>query len=179
MKRAHFLVLILALLLLLWFLLTYQTAPQSLHSPMNEIIPGIFVGNYKAADDVNMLYQKGITCVLDCAKELPDYAIQQNGDMELMRLDLEDTLTEDLLRVLPASLAWLSAHRENGDAILIHCAAGRSRSVAVCVAFLIHTYHISPTMALDMVQQRRPHAQPNANFMKQLQVFWEQESRRW
>ena len=56
--------------------------------------------------------------------------------------------------------------------VLIHCRGGRSRSCSVAVAWLMWA-GIDPTVdaALKRIQQYRPQACPNPNFLKQLQHF--------
>ncbi len=57
-----------------------------------------------------------------------------------------------------------------GGGVLIHCFAGRSRSVTVLTAFLMRSQHLTLNGALAAVTAVRPFAAPNAGFMRQLQV---------
>lgn len=52
--------------------------------------------------------------------------------------------------------------------ILIHCYQGKSRSVAVCCAYLMRFYEYSLDEALQLVRSVRPAASPNRGFMQQL-----------
>lgn len=52
--------------------------------------------------------------------------------------------------------------------ILIHCYQGKSRSVAVCCAYLMRFYEYSLDEALQLVRSVRPTASPNHGFMQQL-----------
>jgi len=55
-----------------------------------------------------------------------------------------------------------------GGSVLVHCYAGRSRSATIVVAYVAAVQGVSISTALDLVQSRRPVAQPNMNFMRQL-----------
>jgi protein-tyrosine phosphatase len=52
---------------------------------------------------------------------------------------IEDDSTQNILKVLPIGLEFISqALQENSaNKVLVHCAAGISRSGAFCVAFMI------------------------------------------
>ena len=50
----------------------------------------------------------------------------------------------------------------------MHCAVGKSRSVSVILAYLLKEKGISITEGLKLVKEKRPVAQPNKNYMRQL-----------
>ena len=55
--------------------------------------------------------------------------------------------------------------------VLVHCASGVSRSVAVCCAYLMNRDKIPYELALSHIKQIRPLANPNFGFQRQLQLF--------
>lgn len=55
--------------------------------------------------------------------------------------------------------------------IFVHCQIGRSRSVAFVIAYLMWKNKISLNKAFEFVQNKRPIANPNMNFMKQLKEY--------
>ena len=55
--------------------------------------------------------------------------------------------------------------------VLVHCAAGRSRSATVAVAYVAARYGASLQEALRWVSNKRLIARPNDNFMRQLTVL--------
>ena len=57
-----------------------------------------------------------------------------------------------------------------GGKVLVHCFAGRSRSAAMVVAYLMYRYGVRLPAALQHVKARRPKADPY-NFLHQLQEF--------
>lgn len=59
-------------------------------------------------------------------------------------------------------------HRTTQNKVLVHCALGRSRSVSVVCAYLIHSHGYGPDEALEMVKRLRTVAQPNSGFVGQL-----------
>lgn len=56
-------------------------------------------------------------------------------------------------------------------AVLIHCVAGISRSVTFTIAYIMTVTGLSYLQAFTVVQSRRPMANPNDGFKKQLEIF--------
>lgn len=54
-------------------------------------------------------------------------------------------------------------------------AMGKSRSAAVCIAYLLHRHpkSLNPESALELVRKTRAIAEPNEDFMKQLWLYYE------
>lgn len=65
----------------------------------------------------------------------------------------------DLADYLDDATAFIAAHLKRG-CVLVHCGAGKSRSVAVVVAYLCRYAGMSYTEALTLVKTRRPGAAP-------------------
>ena len=55
--------------------------------------------------------------------------------------------------------------------VLIHCLAGMSRSVTVCVAYVMTITNLNWKDALKVVRTGRAVANPNLGFQTQLQEF--------
>ncbi|KAM4634493.1 uncharacterized protein ACJ7VT_001113 isoform 2-T2 [Polymixia lowei] len=59
----------------------------------------------------------------------------------------------------------------SGGAVLVHCAAGISRSPALAVAYIMYSLGMDLDHAYRFVKERRPSISPNFNFLGQLQHF--------
>lgn len=58
--------------------------------------------------------------------------------------------------------------------MLVHCAMGKSRSVAITMAYLLRQYpKQTVASALSLVRESRPIAEPNDGFMAQLELYKE------
>ena len=64
--------------------------------------------------------------------------------------------------------------RAAGGCTLVHCVAGVSRSVSLCIAYLMKQEHLTLRDAFDDVKKRRPIARPNIGFFRQL-IAYERE----
>lgn len=86
----------------------------------------------------------------------------------VLHIDLGDGETKqdrgyDLSYDLDEATQFIADHIVKG-AVLVHCGAGRSRSVAVVCAYLCRYVGMSWSEAISFVKQRRPEAAPASCF---------------
>ena len=109
-----------------------------------EIIPNLWLGNYKAALDANFLSSKKINLIINCTKNLPFYYQVESCTqlcIETYRIPVNDnhleidfiTMEKYLKIVIPLLVKKYVDEKKN---ILIHCRAGKQRSAIVVAAFL-------------------------------------------
>ena len=85
---------------------------------------------------------------------------------------LVDNTTLELLPFLKSALPWIrEALIEPKHRILIHCAAGQSRSGSVMVAYLMWSERMKLDAALLLAKSKRPIISPNPGFLEQLATF--------
>lgn len=124
---------------------------------------GLFITGEKSARNAKALQRLGITHVLRIMSNKDPLPLSDIICKEIIADDLDD-------QVLPfvECIEFISRALDSGGRVLVHCAAGISRSVAVVVGFLMHRRCISRDEALQIVQANRPIARPNDGFMAQL-----------
>jgi protein-tyrosine phosphatase len=66
---------------------------------------------------------------------------------------------------------FIERHLQAGHNTLVHCHAGKSRSVTIVIAYLMKKYTWTYDQALAYVKQRRPRVKPNDSFVLQLKQF--------
>ena len=93
------------------------------------------------------------------------------GDTHVLHIDLADAQTQhprhesgeiagpDLDTYLDDATSFIAAHLRRG-CVLVHCGAGKSRSIAVVIAYLCRYAGMSYTEAAAYVAKRRPGACP-------------------
>jgi dual specificity phosphatase 12 len=138
----------------------------------DEILPGLWLGNGKAAKDLKFLEEKHIQAIFNCTKDIPFAPIQANK----YRVPVDDNLQSAELRNLELwsfeIVAKIAKERREGHAMLIHCAAGMQRSAAVVAMYLIATQQISKEEAIKFIRQKRSIAfMPMANFGPSISGF--------
>ncbi|CAI7900335.1 unnamed protein product [Closterium sp. NIES-53] len=87
-----------------------------------------------------------------------------------------DSPEVDLISRFQECFAAIDAAKAAGGCALVHCFAGRSRSVTVVVAYLMARRAMTVDEALLLVRGLRPEANPNAGFVQQLRE-WEEQLR--
>ena len=138
----------------------------------DQIIPNVWLGNLRAAQDENFLRNAGIQVVFNCTKDAPFHSSIRRR----YRVPVDDNLQESEIRNMEL---WsyeivyklVKEYRE-GRPILIHCHAGMQRSPAVTAMLLMVLYHMGTDQAKAYIKQRRPIAFfPQANFEKSMRGF--------
>ena len=133
----------------------------------------VFVGSQDSRHNAAGLKERGIRAVLDVAfGDIVGQSVDKNEDLEeVLRLPLLDEPSQPLQQTLETALAFLDRCEQRGVPVLVHCNAGISRSVSVCVAFLMRKYSIGYDEALATIRVTRPSAKPNAGFEAQLRKW--------
>lgn len=142
-----------------------------------EVTPGLWVGSLAFAQDSQTLEGLGIVRVLTFGSRLNPQLEWHSGSILSQRgYEIEDHPCADLLGVLPSALREIDKvmkSRKDGSqpGVLVHCASGISRSVAVCTAWLMQRQALSLQEALEKVKRARPQALPNHCFVQCLQLL--------
>lgn len=137
-------------------------------APAAQILPWLYLGSAADACKKARLTRFGVTHIVCVAEELqPAFECYEYTQVEAKDLSAYDLLAEfprvcDVLENVRRRYA-----KGEGVCVLVHCAAGLSRSAAVVVAFLVGCAGFGVEEALGFVQSRRLGADP-VRFMPQL-----------
>lgn len=160
--------------------------PNSYLVSVDEIIPGLWLGNEAASQDADFMRRANIRLVVNATNEVPSKFL---GSIHYLRVPVNDpgifgymghtdTLHPDvhiMRECLPRVLACIRKFRSKGYPVLIHCHAGAQRSAIIAAAYLIHTGRCrSPAQAYKKIVNRRSVAffgGASVNFRKALEEF--------
>jgi atypical dual specificity phosphatase len=121
---------------------------------MDWITDTIAIGNYREAQDAELLRRHGIVSVLSLDGTLePRHAVEL-GLKEIDAVRLEDGLGTDL-RMLRWAVQALDRLVREAAPVLVHCTAGRSRAPSVVAGYLVQSLNIDADEALARVAARR------------------------
>lgn len=135
-------------------------------SHLNEIVPGLYIGDWVASFDYNRLKKDGITHIINLSG-LP------NGfprDFKYLKIDISDAPYVNIGDYFEETYEFIENGLKNGK-VLVHCFAGMSRSVSIVIAYLMRKYNQSFEKTLALVKSRRPIANPNSGFKQQLKSY--------
>ncbi|CAD6206175.1 unnamed protein product [Miscanthus lutarioriparius] len=129
---------------------------------------GLYLGSVGAAFNKEALKSLNITHILIVARSLDPVFPAEFNYKKIEVLDSPDT---DLLKHSDECFSFIDEAISSGGNVLVHCFAGRSRSVTIVVAYLMKKYQMSLESALSLVRSKRPQVAPNEGFISQLENF--------
>jgi predicted protein tyrosine phosphatase len=138
----------------------------------HEVVPGIWLGNKRAAVNDKWLAEKNITVVFNVTKDLPFSPIIKKQ----YRVPVDDNLEAEEIRNMTLwsheILYKLIKEQNEGNNILVHCAAGMQRSAAVMAMYMIAKKGMSWNQAVQYIQNIRSIAfRPSINFKESIVAF--------
>jgi len=152
---------------------------------MDEIEPGLYLGNIFSFRSVRALQEAGITHILSVLSDpidLPDGL----HNLKHMHIKIDDHCDEDLFchfsktnEFIEEAMESLQVFQKNEDdlppkkgGILVHCFMGASRSATVVAAYLMRKHSLPSAAAVERLRSIRPIVHPNAGFIQQLGIYW-------
>uniref|UniRef100_A0A8C4LGZ1 Dual specificity phosphatase 28 n=1 Tax=Equus asinus TaxID=9793 RepID=A0A8C4LGZ1_EQUAS len=136
--------------------------------PFVRVAPSLFLGSARAAAGPELLARAGVTLCVNVSRQQPGPSAPGVGEL---RVPVFDDPAEDLLVHLEPTCAAMEAAVRAGGACLVYCKNGRSRSAAVCTAYLMR--HRGLGLEADFLEGARPVAEPNPGFWAQLRKYEE------
>ena len=121
---------------------------------MDWITDTIAIGNYREAQDGELLRRQGIVSVLSLDGTLQARHAGELGLKEVDAVLLEDGLGTDL-RLFRWAVRALARLEREAAPVLVHCTAGRSRAPSVVAGHLMQSLGIDADEALARVAARR------------------------
>ncbi|KAG7243121.1 hypothetical protein INR49_016496 [Caranx melampygus] len=137
----------------------------SLLGGIAQITPNLFLSRGNVASNRSLLLSKGITCVVNATIELPNFNWPH---MEYVKVPLADMPHSPISLYFDSVADKIHSVGRKRGAVLVHCAAGVSRSASLCLAYLMKYHRVSLAEAHAWVKARRPVIRPNGGFWRQL-----------
>ncbi|ETI39013.1 hypothetical protein F442_15198 [Phytophthora nicotianae P10297] len=128
-------------------------------------VPGLFIGSYGAANNLEALKTTGITHVLCVSPTLPLNFPDVFTYLQLQVADLSSVRISDYF---DDAFGFIDSALSSGGKVLVHCFMGISRSSTVILAYLIARRGFSLADALCKLRRVRPQVQPNSGFYREL-----------
>jgi len=111
----------------------------------NEIIPGLYLGNYDAAMSKTFITDKDINLVVNCSNDLEFpyfYRTIHKSDFKYIRIPLDDSHRDVDQLVMSVSLPKICPiihdNLLKGLNVYVHCYAGMQRSATVIICYLMY-----------------------------------------
>ncbi|XP_074888096.1 dual specificity phosphatase 28 [Buteo buteo] len=135
-----------------------------------QVTTSLLISNARAACDEELLVREGVTFCVNVTRQQPFPSLQQ---VQGIRIPVFDDPAEDLYRYFEQCSDAIEEAVKSGGKCLVYCKNGRSRSAAICTAYLMRHRKLTLKDAFETVKTARPVAEPNAGFWSQLQRYEE------
>lgn len=125
---------------------------------VNEVIPNLWLGNYKSACNKKFLddYKiKNVVTIMDNFDNKCKY-----NDITYLTVPIKDkyVCNRDINEIFELTGLFIKRCLDKGESVLVHCARGHHRSAAVVVAFLIRYKNCDYVKCIEYIHQLRPYA---------------------
>jgi hypothetical protein len=120
-----------------------------------EIIPNLWLGNIKAGLNEEFIAFNKITHVINCTR---NFGFVQEPSITKVRIKVSDTGTEqatqEMTEILDKSIKYIYNKLLEGHRVLVHCYAGKQRSVAIVAAFISKYCNWSIQKSLEILESK-------------------------
>nr|XP_046261297.1 protein phosphatase Slingshot homolog 3 [Scatophagus argus]XP_046261298.1 protein phosphatase Slingshot homolog 3 [Scatophagus argus] len=134
----------------------------------SKIFDYLYLGSEWNAANFEELRKNNVGYILNVTREIDNFFPESFTYMNIRVYDVEET---DLLSHWPDTYNFINTARKSGQAVLVHCKMGVSRSGSTVIAYAMKQQQWPLDVALPYVRDRRPIVKPNEGFMKQLQTY--------
>lgn len=132
------------------------------------------IGNYRTKED-SFLEELNIKVVISALteEEYEDYLIEKQDfpNIDWHRLVVDDDKDEKISQHFFDIHKVISEAVSKNNNVLVHCAAGMSRSATLVIAYLMIENRWCYEEAYNFVKKHRPIIDPNIGFVKQLKAL--------
>ncbi|XP_047440859.1 protein phosphatase Slingshot homolog 3 [Mugil cephalus] len=134
----------------------------------SKIFDYLYLGSEWNAANFEELQKNNVGYILNVTREIDNFFPESFTYMNIRVYDVEAT---DLLSHWPDTYNFINGARKSGQAVLVHCKMGVSRSASTVIAYAMKQQRWPLDVALAYVRDRRSIIKPNEGFMKQLQTY--------
>lgn len=139
-----------------------EPSHSSTHS-MDEILPGLYLGDLASAYDVHRQpHISHVLSIIDNPKKIKANGIVWKG------LRVADHPHSLIICHFNKMFAFIESARAG---VLVHCRAGVSRSATFVIGYVMWKFDVSFDEAYKYVRSKRPHINPNDGFLAQLKYY--------
>jgi protein-tyrosine phosphatase len=132
------------------------------------------IGNY-ATQESDLLDPLNIKVVISALteEEYEDYMIAKEDfpEIEWHRFVIDDDENEKISQYFFDVHSIISNAISQNKNVIVHCAAGMSRSPTLVIAYLMIENNWSFKESIEYVKRQRPIVEPNIGFIKQLKAL--------
>ena len=138
-----------------------------MNQDIDEITETLYLGNLAGAENIEKLKNLGIKKVLSVLEKFFWPTYKESDNIIHKKIIIHDFDQENIIKHFGECLNFIKGE----DKILVHCAAGASRSATIVIAYIMWNKKMKYGDAFDFVRNKRLTVFPNPGFTDQLQLF--------
>lgn len=135
---------------------------------MQEVVPGLYIGGLAAAENIEYLISHRVTHVVQ-AIEFDRTPFP--GKFVYLKVQLSDYEQSNIGAHFDETVEFIDGALAQGGVVLVHCAAGISRSASLVLAYLMAKRGLSLNAAFHQLRVVRACVYPNHGFRRQLREY--------
>ncbi|RWS08063.1 dual specificity protein phosphatase 16-like protein, partial [Leptotrombidium deliense] len=142
----------------------YNSHPcAAIPNQVQEIIPYLYLSGLSGKESRNF----------DYVVDISNYGVGvRNIDFtKTLVICINDSMNANIYKYFNKATNYIHDKLQQNKSVIVHCAAGRSRSASIVIAYLIRYYNMSLQDAYVFVHNKRSCIDPNDNFLIQLARF--------
>lgn len=140
-----------------------------------EIIPDLWIGDYKSVSNQNFIKRVGIKFIVNCSKDIEE----NKFGIENIRINVDDkpSVSHDIdnniiFNALDSTVEYIHKCLLTNKPVLVHCRAGKQRSATIVGAYLMKYGEVDIDKAVYYIRTKRPIAfEPMVNFLPALKKY--------
>ena len=138
-------------------------------NPIDHIIDNIYLGDFRTADNIDILKEHNITHIINCAFNLPNKYPEQ---ITYKRLELRDETDQPIIEKLEEAYQFIKENKDKN--IFVHCVFGKSRSASVVIFYIMKEKKLNFIESKNFVKNIRQIVEPNSGFENELNRYYEE-----
>jgi dual specificity MAP kinase phosphatase len=140
---------------------------------MNWIVDNqLAVGDMDASANMSLIKKHNIGGIVTSRENLSRPAsFYKNLGVSVLHIPISDHPSTKIYKYFNRVFWFIEYCVKHKKAVLVHCAAGISRSTTLVISYMMRKYKMSAMQAAAVVQQRRPCCYPNPGFLTQLVCY--------
>lgn len=128
----------------------------STEKDVSEILPGLWLGNYKAAISSKFIKKHEISCIINISDDVPNLF----DKIDYLHIPIKDSSicllnTYRSTKLYDITTDFINQCLLNGKNILVHCKRGHHRSACVVAAYLIKYRNFEYSNAINYINSIR------------------------
>eukprot|EP00899_Mesostigma_viride_P008863 jgi/Mesvir1/17979/Mv09325-RA.1 len=132
------------------------------------VVEGLYIGSVNAEANIEALQKAGVKNIITVAGGHPPTHPEV---FEYLEVHCRDRSDEDITKHFATCFDFIDKALGAKQGVLVHCVAGRSRSAAVVLGYMMYRKGYSLEAALSKLRSVRPCIDPNHGFLIQLLEF--------